>query len=700
MKAFLKKDKLFFATTILIILICVGFVIRFSGFNHEKQKIISILVNVFMVTVMLFLVADTIKFLLLAIDEAFWPRKLSAFTTDSEAKLHTRTDYLKMRLNSLRYRLLVTEDHRNEKLNLRYQNIAHDLWLYGKYFFLLMCLVLVTQDELLYFNSNVLNDFFMNNHTYTMGLKHVNRLDQLYPFIEISLVKAFETNATNIGNLNILYGDHTSMLGVVRLRQLRRKENSHTGWKPVEFSSLDYKPKWKLPYERISYTDKYWRIYEPWLPISPTYSRTDKFFFNYNYPGYLQSYPEMEGYVTLLSNSYDNSMRVIEYLQEKHWLTWKTTAVFMDFTLFNADANIFTICTLLVEQTPFGTILSNARIISAKLHFVAQLGKGGLIVLIIYIIVVIQFFKALVMVIWYEPIKLRSMWTKLDLIIFVLNITVIILVSVQEFMVSQLLAKVESSSKLEFLDFRMPTRLHEWTRNMLGFLVCLTTMRLWRVLQFASVFQLFASTLYSAWQALASTAMIILTFLVGFGIAVVTINGNNADSFSQLFKSIISSLCFSFGFSSQITPNDLFYGGRLLGLVLYLILAFFVALLMTNLFVSIINDYFSRAKRMRDEKHEENINFLQFLRVEYAAIFKFFQRMAIFKMAYKRHNRTVAENIKRILDHKVKLKASEKSESIKHAEYKRRIERLFTVAAIMQTQMELLDHMLFEAENV
>ncbi|XP_043071674.1 polycystic kidney disease protein 1-like 3 [Drosophila grimshawi] len=339
----------------------------------------------------------------------------------------------------------------------------------------------------------------LNGSNTTIGLKHVNRLDQLYPFIEISLVKAFETNATNIGNLHILYGDHTSMLGVVRLRQLRRKENSHTGWKPVEFANLDYKPKWKFPMSE----------YHTQTNIGASMS-----------PGCPLSYPEMEGYVTLLSNSYDNSMSVIEYLQEKHWLTWKTTAVFMDFTHFNADANIFTICTLLVEQTPFGTILSNARIISAKLHFVAQLGKGGLIVLIIYIIVVIQFFKALVMVVWYEPIKLRSMWTKLDLIIFVLNITVIILVSVQEFMVSQLLAKVESSSKLEFLDFRMPTRLNEWTRNMLGFLVCLTTMRLWRVLQFASVFQLFAST-----------AMIILTFLMGFGIAAVTINGNIADSF-------------------------------------------------------------------------------------------------------------------------------------------------------------------------
>ncbi|XP_030382559.1 uncharacterized protein LOC115630076 [Scaptodrosophila lebanonensis] len=705
----IKSNHIFFWTTVCTLIICMILIAMYSGFEHETKKFKTLLVTVVLVLLFQYLIGDPIKFALLAIDSACWPPQQRKFATDREATHHSRMDYLKLRLSSLRSQLLLTEEHRNEKLNEKYKHIAQDLWLYGKYFFFLMCVVLVTRDATMYHNTHNIERLFYANHTDYYGLQEVYHINQLFDFIESSLINAFNPNTSETGISGWVHGEQTKMLGVVRLRQLRLTMENY-GLDEPEFSERDYMPEWQLPHRRLHYTDKYWRIYEPWLPISSSYDFIDNLLLNFNHKGHFQSYPELKGYVALLARSRQNSMKVLEYLTEYKWLTYNTSAVFMDFTLYNVDVNIFSVCTLRVEQTPFGGIIPHVDVDSVKLlENLDQLTHYGLLTLLCYVIVVIQFSKALVLKLWYEPAELRSMWNKLDLVIFILNIAVVTLIIIREWLVSSMLKKVEGASKMEFIDFRRPTRLHMFITWVVGFLICITTLRLWKVLQFASVFQLFTHTLYLAWKAVASTAVVIGIFLMAFGIAVVTINGNNSSNFNRLVKSIVTCMCFSFGFSSQVTPEDLFHGGEFLGILLYAILAFVIAVLLINVFVSLINDYFTTAKAQRDARSVRRINFIQFLRVEYANFFRFFHKLRFFRKSYHRNNRTVSENIKHDLDeresHKQKQRKLEAFASKKHVtkvdeslaqeEYRHRLERLYTIAAIMQTQIEILERILF-----
>ncbi|KAH8371961.1 hypothetical protein KR093_009516, partial [Drosophila rubida] len=696
----------YYPVTVFIMIVCAIIVAVFSGFYHESVKIKTISVHMFLVVLGQFLIGDTVKFILMSIDKTIWPRKHRDFRRERPPVMHTRTDFLKMRLNSLRAQLRYGQDHLNESLNLRFQLISVDLCLYGTYFLLLTCLVLVTRDELLYFNTAMMTKIFMTNRTYTVGLEMINELDKLYTFTEVTLINAFDTLTNETLYHSWIYGDQTSKLGVIRLRQLRRKEDFHQGWSDPEYSHLDYMPQWKLPYERMGYTDKYWNIYKPWLPSSVIYSHAEKFFLEfYKHQGYYHDYPETVGYITMLARTRNNSMKVINYLRSNDWVTHRTAALFLDFTLYNADANIFSICTLLVELTPFGTIAHKVEVHSIKMQVMDQLGTWGLALGMVYILVLIQFSKTLVVTLWYEPSKLRSMWNKLDLIILVLNALVVSLIIVQEMMVASLLNQIEYANKLQFVDFRKPALVKSTCSMLLGVLVMLTTLRLWKVLQFASVFQLFSFALFAAWQALASTALIIIIFLFGFSIAVVIINGNNTINFTFIMRSIANLLCFSFGFSQHISPQDLFHGGRIIGIILYLILAFVIAQLLINVFVSTINGYFGYAKAMRDIQEQPSINFLQFLRVEYYTCFSVLNKLPFFNRGYRGQNRTVAENIKLMLDEqeKVGLKNRHRvfastpvadelmDESKKQANYRKRVARIFNVAAVMQIQMQLLE---------
>ncbi|XP_016949375.1 polycystic kidney disease 2-like 1 protein [Drosophila biarmipes] len=700
-----------FAITVGIIIACMIMIAVFAGFKHEVVKFKTMLVSMVIVLMFQYLIGDPIKFVILALDRTFWPPRIYIPPMSDEAYKHDRKDFLKQRLDSQKSNLVISSQYRNWKLNEQYKLIAHDLFTYGQYFLCLMCLVLVTRDETLYHNTRIIKDLFLFNHTDYTGLKEVYFLNQLYDFIESTLVIAFNSNSSTGTAPGWVHAEQTVLLGVIRLRQLRVADPD-IGLDPPEFSDMYYMPDWQLPYRRLHYADKYWRIYEPWIPITVSFEFLDGLLMNFDHVGYLNSYPELSGYVSLLARSTGNSMKVLDYLNEYHWLTLNTSAVFIDFTLYNVDVNLFSICTLRVEKTPFGGLVPDVQVESAKLlEDVDQMPYTGLLALLIYVVVFIQFSQTLATKLWYEPRLLKSIWNKLDLFIFLVNLMVVVLVILREALVANMMKKVEGASKMEFIDFRRPSRMHQLTTITIGFLICITTLRLWRVMQFSSVFELFTRTLYLAWAAVASTAIAIVIFLMGFCFAVVTINGNNSKNFNRFVKSMVMCMCFSFGFSAQVKPSELFHGGEWLGILLYGILAFVIIVLLINVFVSLINDYFTIAKTMRDSETDHRINFFQFLRVEFSGFFRCIQNLPCCRRNYVRNNRTVAQNVIKKLDEMEAKKAMKQrqrrgfrvvhreSGDDAHSAYKDRGERIINVGNILNTQLTLLSMLLFDDDE-
>ncbi|XP_064546046.1 polycystin-2-like protein 1 [Drosophila montana] len=707
----------FFMFTAAIISTCMGLMIYFSGFEHEARNAKNIFIAIVIVLFFQLLIAEPIKLMLIALDMSIWPRSMPKYRKyqdeeDNNVEEYNRLNFLKRRLRAMRVQTLITERYRNETLTQEYRIIAQDLFLYGKYFLILIGLVLVSRDDLMYYNTHRLEKLLMYNHSSYIGLKEVYHLNQLFDFVQSSLIDAFSYDANDTGVNSWVHSTQTKMVSVVRLRQLRLAEE-HMGWNDPEFTDQPYMPDWQLPYYHMLYAQKYWRIYEPWIPLVEK-NFASRVLLNFNHVGKFQNYPELKGYVALLARQKANSMKILEFLTETHWLTYNTSAVFLDFTLYNVDSDMFSVCTLRVEQTPFGGIIPDVYCDSIELvDDVLQTGYVTLFVLLIYVIVLLQFMHAFLVQLWYQPGRLRSMWNKLDLIIIVLNVAMIGVVVTRTTIVAAMLKRLEGTNKLDFLDFRKPGRLLALANILTGFLICATTLRLWKVMQFAKVFQIFTKTLYLAWKALAITALAITIILMAFGIAFVTINGNNSSHFIRPVTSVVTSICFSFGFMSEIKPNDLFHGGKYLGIAMYAALGFVISVLLINVFVTLIHDYFTAAKSIGDAKFRRQITFLEFLRVEFYSVHRFFHNLPFIKKKYKRNNRTVAENIQRILAERdrqhilkqrstrsifssVKTVEVEKDEDTLQAEYRERIEHICAISKILTIQIEILERVIFD----
>ncbi|XP_034655813.1 polycystin-2 [Drosophila subobscura] len=708
-----------FIVTLCIIASSFMIIWKFSGFDHETRKFKAILVAFMLAMLFQFLIFDPLRFLVLAIDAACWPKLQRPLVPDPKAKRHTRMDYLNLRLRSLRSQLMITSGHRNEELNLKYRTIVRELWVYGKLFLIHLFLNLAMLNRLLYYNGESITNLLKYNHTDSIGQSHVLFLHQVYPFIEHTLLNGFLSNDHHRKSAHWNHVNSTKLLGVIQMRLLR-DSGEHYGLNEPKYTDKEYSEGWSLPHVREPYTNKYWSIYLPWLPMSKSHSFWERFFLSIRQHGYFATYPEMKGYAVTLRNTRDDSMKVLTYLYENNWLDNRTAAFFLDFTLYNVDANIFSVVTLRFENLPYGIIHSSMYVNSVSLtETMETLPWIGMICLFAYAIIWLELGMTVIVPLWFEPKRLRTFWVKVDLLILMLSMIVVTLMALREGVVSKLLAVLEMASTHDFIDFRIPARMTELTVILMGFLICLVTLRLWKVMQFASIFQIFTKTLSLAWQALFSTACVICIFMCAFGIATVCINGNNNDNFRTLLQGMATVMCFSFGFTSHVAPSDLFNGGIWLGILIYGIMAFTIAILLTNVFVSILNNYFTAAKAVRDRNRKDQITFWDFLSVEYADTINTVREAFGCERKYRRKNRTVAENIKRKMDlqaaavisARVKRGRSyrsarerkgaetedeaEENERKAQAQHIDRISRTYTIAAILQTQMEIAERRIF-----
>ncbi|XP_014096396.2 polycystin-2 [Bactrocera oleae] len=616
-----RKMYILFGVSIFIVVWCLILIICLSGFSHESRKFRAILFVIVVVILFHCLIGDFIKFLGYACYSAL--RKKPAVQEGPDVGRSSITyNYdedalVRLQLASHEAAMYTTPSHYNESLNLKYKQIINELRLYGLYFVLLLLLVVGSRNYQAYYNTETLKTVLQEKRLDAIGLYYVNTLDDVYEYIRRIVIGAFnqgrDYNENVIEEPGWIQYNIAKLLSVVRLRQVRR-EKPYIGLSAPDFDDKNFMPRWQLPYEQLHYISKYIHTYGPWLAGQMDWS----IFTPTHHQGKLHTYAENNGYATFLSRDLNNSLKILDYLEKAHWFDARTAAVFIDFTLYNADSNLFSVCTILLEYTPFGNVLSHVDVQSVGLLLnVDNLPAVFLITFLLYLFTLIYFIKHLVLNLLYKTKMSASPWNCVDGIIVLLNIFIIILIIVRETKISTLMSEFEESMKLEFIDFRVPASIDYLSNLTIGFLICLTTVRLWKVFQFAKPFRVFTRTLYHARWALLTLLVIIAIWLFAFGISSYIINGNDTENFTHLLKSFTASMSYSFGFSSTVSPYDLGYGGLTLGFILYALLMFVIAIVLLNLFIILICDFFSENKSTPEDDEAKELSFLQFLRVEY-----------------------------------------------------------------------------------
>ncbi|CAF1042586.1 unnamed protein product [Brachionus calyciflorus] len=316
-----------------------------------------------------------------------------------------------------------------------------------------------------YSNKDINSFSYQNNlkklfrvSTQSNGLDQVVRTSDIYSWIRNSFI-----NGINARDRNYLNDQVSYIIGNPIIRQLRvLKEKCKTldtlkyCFHDYDFFNQDknsYGLKWSLNISELKENEK-----NSYLLDSFSYKNSDKIE-TYPYFGKYSSYFG-GGYVYILKDqSLIKTIEDLKTLEILEWIDSQTRVVFIEFSLFNVNLNLFAYCTIIFELLPTGNILASSRFEPVVLYEAENSTKYLMITFNVIFILFISFFmfKAIRLIIKTKMNYFKKFWNYIDWIIFAFSWALLSIYIYKQFAKEDLFTKIKSKNtnvvKLQSLSY-------------------------------------------------------------------------------------------------------------------------------------------------------------------------------------------------------------------------------------------------------
>lgn len=211
-----------------------------------------------------------------------------------------------------------------------------------------------------------------------------------------------------------------------------------------------------------------------------------------------------------------------------------------------------------------------------------------------------------------------EMWNIVDLIIVSQSVGVVTIFFVRNEYVRSLLRLLDETRNNEFVCFVYAGLLDQFLLWWTGVLVCISTIRIWKILNFIFIFRIFSKTLVKAAKDLAASTVVTFLFFACFATLFYQLNSSKSASFSSVTKSFSSLVAILFGFvTDRLSSTEIFSGSNWIELLLFIISLSIIAIYLTNMIVTISCNYFSSVRTEAKSIEQEKFSFCDFVREEY-----------------------------------------------------------------------------------
>ncbi|KAI4541211.1 hypothetical protein MG293_008353 [Ovis ammon polii] len=300
------------------------------------------------------------------------------------------------------------------------------------------------------------------------------------------------------------------------------------------------------------------------------------------------------GYIFTLSKSKSETLNKFINLRMNSWITRGTRVIFIDFSVYNANVNLFCIIRLVAEFPATGGILTSWQFYSVKLlryvsfydYFIASCEIIFCIFIIVFTIQEIKKLKE------FKFAYFKSIWNWLELLLLVLCFLTVFFSLYSNMkiyhMLGQLLRNTEKYSDFYFLAYW-----HIYYNNIIAITIFFAWIKIFKFISFNKTMSQLSSTLSRCIKDIIGFA--IMFFIIFFAYAQLgfLVFGSQVDDFSTFQNAIFTQF--------RIVLGDFNFAGiqqanRILGPIYFITFIFFVFFVLLNMFLAIINDTYSEVK--------------------------------------------------------------------------------------------------------
>uniref|UniRef100_A0A8B9JBS6 Polycystic kidney disease 1 like 2a n=1 Tax=Astyanax mexicanus TaxID=7994 RepID=A0A8B9JBS6_ASTMX len=428
-------------------------------------------------------------------------------------------------------------------------------------------------------------------------------------------------NSTLLNNLfgqqpGFITDGNSKLVGNARLRQVRVQDGSCR----VDRSMRNSVPDCHAPY---SWDMEDLGSYGPgWNPsIDANLSKTLPTPWQYQTQSRLRAHPiwggvavyRGGGFVVDLGPNRENASSSLQYLFENTWLDMFTRAIFVEFTVYNANVNLFCIVTLMFETTAVGAFQYRNELQSVRLYQ----STGGLHIFVMASEVVYFLFIFYYM---FQQGKLmkqqkweyfRSKWNLLDMAIIILSWSALP-VFIKRTLLGNQSIEYYQNHKDEYAGFNETATADAVLGYIIAFLVLLATVKLWHLLRLNPKLHMITSTLQRAWNDISGFIVVMTIMFLAYSVACNLLYGWKLYSYRTLLnaaQTIVSLQLGIFNYEEVLDYNPVL-GAFIVGSCII-----FMTFVVLNLFISVILVAFSEEQIHHKPSEEEEIVDLMLMKI-------------------------------------------------------------------------------------
>ncbi len=323
----------------------------------------------------------------------------------------------------------------------------------------------------------------------------------------------------------------------------------------------------------------------------------------------LESFPFTSKYTTYSGGGYVYELRGklkylkgnLSLLQEMNWIDRQTRAVFIEFSLFNPNINLVSVCTFLVEFLPTGNLLKLYRFDQIDLLNIdfSTLNLFKIAAFLIYLLFLFYFlYKELIK---FNKLKwdyFKEFWTWIIFMLAGCSISVIVLFVLRMKNGYDLMKFFKQTAGYKYKKFQFMNYINEAYICCMAVSSTLSTLFLFKLLRFNKRITLLSATLKHCGKSLLVFMILFLIVYSAFVQIFYLFFGENSFEFSTLLRSFETTfqiLLGKFEVKSLTQKNPIF------GSAIFCAYNLVVVLVLTSILITILTDGYEEVK---DKAHE------------------------------------------------------------------------------------------------
>ncbi|XP_075457674.1 polycystin-2-like protein 2 isoform X3 [Ascaphus truei] len=447
--------------------------------------------------------------------------------------------------------------------------------------------------------NNALSNLLLENtvsETDTTNFKSISTMTDFWKFAEGPLLEGlfwntWYNNQTISQDRSFIYYENL-LLGVAQIRQLKVGENTcrvHSFFKTFTndcFTAYHYKFEDTAEFGLKNASE--WRYKSP-------------IFVEWHW-GHMGTYSS-GGFIANLSHTKESSLMTIQHLKENSWLTRGSRVVFIDFSVYNPNVNLFCVARLVTEFPATGGATPSWQFYAVKLlRYVSVTDYFFACCEVIFCLFICAFIFQEIMKAKKQKLEyIKCMWNWLDISLIAVSCLAICFNVYRTSQVSMLLEKMLEDPNI-YPNFHFLAFWQTHYNNMIALNVFFAWIKIFKFITFNKTMSQLSSTLSRCAKDIMGFA--IMFFIIFFSYAQLgfLIFGSQIDEFSSFANCVFTQFRIILG---DFDFADIEKADRVLGPLYFISFVFFIFFVLLNMFLAIINDTYTEVKADFSGIHSE-----------------------------------------------------------------------------------------------